>query len=99
MIKKMDKKQVLKKIELNKEKLKEEGVIKIGLFGSILKNKQNKKSDVDILVRFKDISFDRYITVLILLEKILKKKIDLITEGDLRPELRYVKKEAEYAKL
>ena len=95
----MDKKQAIKKIELNKEKLRKEGVTKIGLFGSILNGGQNKKSDIDILVEFRDISFDRYVAVLMLLEKILKKKIDLITESSLRPELAYVKRGAEYAKI
>lgn len=92
-------KQVLKKIEFNKEKLKENGVIKIGLFGSVLKDKQTKKSDIDILIKFKVANFDKYAQVVMILEKVLKKKIDLITESSLRPEMQYVKKEAEYARL
>jgi len=99
VINKINQKQALKRIELNKNKLRENGVIRIGLFGSILQNKFNKKSDIDILIKFKEISFDNYVNVLILLEKILKRKIDLITESSLRPELFYVKKEAKYARI
>ena len=90
---------ILKKIEKNKSKLKDKGVIKIGVFGSVLKGKLTKKSDIDILIEFEDVSFDNYSEVLILLENMFKRKIDLITESSLRPEMAYVKKEAEYVKL
>lgn len=92
----MNKKNVLREIEKNKIKIRELGVKRLGLFGSILKGKQTKKSDVDILVEFRELSFDNYAALIILLEKILKKKVDLITQSSLRPEFAYIKKEAEY---
>ena len=46
----MKKKLILEKIEKNKDKMKKLGVKKIGLFGSFVKGKQHKKSDVDILI-------------------------------------------------
>jgi len=95
----INQKQVLKEIELNKHRLKENGVTKIGIFGSILHKRFNKKSDIDVLIKFKKVSFDNYSEVLILLEKILKRKIDLITESSLRPELNYVKNETKYARI
>lgn len=95
----MNKKEIIKKIELNKDKLKEKGVKKIGLFGSFAKNKQNKKSDIDILVKLNNVSFDNYADLLIILENLLKRKIDLVLENKLRPELKYVKKEAQYARI
>ena len=49
--------------------------------------------------REKKETFDNYAALIILLEKVLKRKIDIITESSLRPELAYVKKEAEYARL
>jgi predicted nucleotidyltransferase len=93
----LNKKKVLKEIEKNKSKIRSLGVKKIGLFGSILKNKQNKRSDIDLLVKFDKPTFDNYAAVLILLEKLFRRKIDLITESSLRPELAYVKREAQYA--
>lgn len=99
MINKLNSKQIIKKIESNKELLKKRSVKKIGLFGSFLKGKQKQKSDVDILIEFKEPTFDNYAEVLILLEKILKKKIDLVTKSSLRPELKYVIKEAEYVRI
>ena len=95
----INKKIILTKIENNKNSIKGFGVKKIGLFGSFAKGKQTKKSDIDILVKFERPSFNNYAALLILLEKILKRKIDLITESSLRPEIAYVKKEAKYARL
>jgi len=93
------KKEIIKTIEENKNKIKNFGVKKIGLFGSYLKNKQTKKSDIDFIVEFNIPSFDNYADLLILLEKIFGKKIDLITFESLRPELNYIKNEVEYARV
>lgn len=71
---------------------------KIGLFGSFLKGKQNKKSDVDIIVKFDKATFDNYMDLKFLLEKLFRKKVDLVTEKSLKPALKYVKKEAIYVK-
>lgn len=84
---------------MNKDKLKKLDVIRIGLFGSVLSGKNGKKSDVDILVKFSKNTFDNYSALIILLEKILRKKVDLITETSLRPELNYVKKGAQYVRI
>lgn len=90
---------ILKRIASEKEKLKEMGVRKIGIFGSYAKNKQKYKSDIDFLVDFRVIDLDRYLYVLNLLEKMFRKKIDLVIESDLKPELKYVKREAKYARI
>ncbi len=95
----MTKIQILRKIESNREMLKKNGVLKIGIFGSILKNKQTKNSDIDLLVKFDSSNFDKYAESLILLERIFNRKIDLVIESSLRPELNYIKEEAEYARL
>jgi len=96
---KLNSKQIIRKIESNKKEIKKKGVKKIGLFGSFLKGKQKPRSDVDILVEFKVVNADNYFELWELLEKILRKKIDLVIESNLRPELNYVKKEAKYVKI
>lgn len=93
------KKMILEQIEKNKKELISRGVKKIGLFGSILKGKQKKESDIDILIKFDNINFDNYSEVLILLENLFKRKVDLIIDSSLRPEMAYVRKEAAYARL
>ena len=64
---------------------KELGVIRIGLFGSFAKEKQMNDSDVDILVELKEPDYHSLIRILIMLEKQLNTKVDLIRKG---PHLR-----------
>jgi len=90
---------IIEKMEQNKEDIRRFDVRKIGVFGSFAKNKQTKKSDIDILVTFGEDTFDNYTGLLLLLEKVLKRKIDLVIEDDIHPEFRYVKKEARYVRL
>jgi uncharacterized protein len=68
-------------------------VREIGIFGSFVRGEQRRKSDVDIIVEFnqgnipgllKFIEMERY------LEKLLRKKVDLVRKGGIRPELRKV---------
>ncbi len=96
---KLTSKKILEMIRKEKDKLKEKGVKKIGLFGSFAKGKQHKKSDIDLLITFDKIDFDNYMNLMFFLEKVLKRKVDLVMEKNLVPELNYVKNETEYVKL
>jgi predicted nucleotidyltransferase len=90
--------EIIAKIE--KDKIKKMGVKKIGIFGSYAKGKQHKKSDIDILVSFNKEDFgEQYFKLLFYLEDLFHKKIDLIPLQNLRKELKYVIKEAQYVKL
>lgn len=91
-------KKIITLIEKNIQVLKKEGVIKIGIFGSFSTGKAVETSDVDIIVKFEDPNFDHYMNVKFFLQNLLKKKIDLVTEDALRPQMKYVLKEAQYAK-
>lgn len=64
-------------------------VKEMGVFGSYVRGEQKKRSDVDILVEFdvvpdllKFIEIERY------LQRLLKKKVDLVRKNALRPELK-----------
>ena len=96
---KLNSERIINQIEQNTQDISKYGVKKIGLFGSFLGKKQRKGSDVDILVSFDNVSFDNYMELKFLLEKLFRRKVDLVIEKDLRPELNYVKKEAKYARL
>ena len=96
---KLNSKKIIETIENNKNKISKYGVKKIGLFGSFVKEKQKPKSDIDIIVNFDKIDFDNYLNLLNFLEKIFEIKIDLVIENDLKPELRYIKKEVRYVKI
>lgn len=73
-------------------------VKKIAFFGSTVKGKQTKKSDIDIIVEFtKPIGFFDFIKLERFLSKILKKKVDLVTKNALKPVIKkVVLKEAVY---
>ena len=57
------------------------------VFGSACTNKFNHKSDIDILISFKEISVekytDNYFTLHYKLEELFDRKIDLLTENSL----------------
>ncbi len=95
----LNSKKIIKKIKEKSKDIKKYKVNKIGLFGSFAKNKQHKKSDIDIIVNFDKETFDNYMDLLFLLEKMFRRKIDLVIEKDIHPELNYVKKEARYVRL
>ena len=57
-------------------------------FGSVCSNQFNEKSDVDVLVSFKDMKTeeyaDNYFALLYLLQDILKRDVDLVTDKSLK---------------
>jgi uncharacterized protein len=89
MNKKLNKKEIIKKIESQKEELKKRGVKKLGLFGSYAKGKENKKSDIDFLVEVKSkLTLSDLSKIQIFLEKNFKKKVDLIEYQCIHPFIR-----------
>ena len=97
---KLTSKKIIQEIEKRKNKLKEKGVKKIGLFGSFLKGKQKKCSDIDLIITLEKENLGKnYFEVLFYLENLFRRKIDLVAIQSLRPELNYVKKEAIYVEI
>ena len=87
---KTDAKNLIFKCILDKKKqLAFYGVKNIGLFGSFVRGDQTPLSDIDILVEFKpeQHTFDNFMEVAFLLEKILGRKVDLITPEALSPHI------------
>ncbi|MEK7665202.1 MAG: nucleotidyltransferase domain-containing protein [Patescibacteria group bacterium] len=62
----------------------------MGVFGSYSRGEQTKKSDIDILIKYKhdDKSYFDLIGLQFELEKILKKKVDLLTYGSVHRRLK-----------
>lgn len=69
----------------------------LGVFGSYSRNDQNENSDIDILVEFESpIGLD-FVSLAEDLEKILNKKVDLVSKGAIKPRLwEYIKKDLTY---
>ncbi len=63
------------------------GVRRLALFGSVVRNEARPGSDVDLLVEFVagQKSFERYLDLADLLERILGHPIDLVTIESLSP--------------
>lgn len=70
--------------------LKRNGVKKAAIFGSYARGDQTKKSDIDILIKYKydNKSYFDLIGLQFELEKILKKKVDLLTYGSVHRRLK-----------
>ncbi|MEK7541139.1 MAG: nucleotidyltransferase family protein [Patescibacteria group bacterium] len=70
--------------------LRKNGVKKAAIFGSYASGEQTKKSDIDILIKYKydDKSYFDLIGLQLELEKILKKKVDLLTYGSVHRRLK-----------
>ena len=82
----MQKEQIIKLLQQKKQILsKEYGIKTLGLFGSYSKNKQNKNSDIDILIEFnKSISLLQYLKLSNILSEYTGKKIDLVMKSAMK---------------
>ncbi|MEK6855833.1 MAG: nucleotidyltransferase domain-containing protein [Nanoarchaeota archaeon] len=83
-----------KKIDEIKKKilpiLKEHRVTRAGIFGSYARGEEKKRSDVDILVEIDDenMSLLGFIGLKNLIEKALRKKVDLVEYALIRKEFK-----------
>ncbi|MBC8469012.1 MAG: nucleotidyltransferase family protein [Planctomycetes bacterium] len=88
--------------QLNKkaEELKQNfSVRSIGLFGSLVRNEADNKSDVDILVDFVKPTFDHYMDLKFYLERLFDRPVDLVIADTVKPRLKpIIDKEVIYAK-
>ena len=64
-------------------------VSEIGIFGSFVRGDQGKRSDIDILVDFYEIpDLLKFIELESYLQKLLRKKVDLVDKQGIRAELK-----------
>lgn len=83
----------------HKEELKEKYKVKeIGIFGSFVKGKQGRRSDIDILVEFEEaIGLFDFMDLEEYLGKLLEAKVDLVSKRALKPRIgEYILKEVVY---
>jgi|AntDeeMinimDraft_5_1070356.scaffolds.fasta_scaffold00299_27 hypothetical protein len=71
------------------ETLKPFEPVKIGIFGSLARNEEGSKSDIDILYTFqKKIGVFTLIGIKQELEEKLKKRVDLVSENHINPKIK-----------
>jgi predicted nucleotidyltransferase len=89
-------KEILKRFKpVLREKFK---VKEIGIFGSYVRGEESEESDVDILVEFSEPIGWEFIDLVEFLEKILGRKVDLVTVRALKPQIKdKILKEVVYA--
>ena len=87
-------------IKQHKQELESKFKVKeIGVFGSYVRNEQRNRSDIDILVEFKEpIGLFEFIELEEYLERLLEAKIDLVSKKALKPRIgEYIMREVVYA--
>ncbi len=86
----MDKDLVLMRLKEVESVLKSEfRVVFLALFGSTARGTAAEGSDVDLVVSFKGkADFDTYMDLKFFLEDLFGRKVDLVTQNAIRPEMR-----------
>ena len=95
----MDKTEIINAMRSSKPEMEAHyGVQRLGLFGSYVKGRQRKKSDIDILVSFnRDIDLFDFLDLREFLESRLSAKVDLVMESALKPAIgKRILAEVEY---
>ena len=79
---------ILSEMKQQKRELQNLGIVRIGLFGSYVREEQSEKSDIDILIEFEPEkeNFDNYMSVYDILENLfINEKIEIVTKNGLSP--------------
>ena len=79
---------ILSEMKQQKRELQNLGIVRIGLFGSYVREEQSEKSDIDILIEFKpeEENFDNYMSVYDILENLFRnEKVEIVTKNGLSP--------------
>ena len=87
----MTRQQVIGILQTHREELRQLGVKKISLFGSVARDSIESQSDADLIVEFSETTYRRFVALKAFLESILGRKVDLLTpaavEGRLKAEI------------
>lgn len=90
----LTKEEIINLLNKHKEELKKYKVKKIGLFGSFVKGEQNTKSDIDFVVEFEEPIFENFIGLSNFLEKLFKRKVDILTPAGIESiRVKHIKQE------
>ena len=81
----------------NRKTLREYGVKRIGLFGSYVRWTATAANDIDFFVELERLTFCDYMGLVLFLEDLFEKEVDLITPTSIEPPLKpYIEKDLEY---
>ena len=82
--------EIISKLRLEKKNLYDKyRVTRLGVFGSFVRGEETPDSDIDILVEYAEVpGMIEFLKTEEYLETILNRKIDLVRENAIRPELK-----------
>jgi uncharacterized protein len=86
--KELNKQEILSRLAENSALLRKFHVSRIGLFGSYARQEQKKRSDIDLLVEFDAATFDNFMNLVFAMERLFRKKIDLVMQESLSPYIK-----------
>jgi uncharacterized protein len=83
----LSREQAIERLRAAEPEIRELGVRRLALFGSVLRNEARPDSDVDVLVEFEpdQKTFDRFLALVDLLERQLEHRVELVTTDALSP--------------
>jgi predicted nucleotidyltransferase len=84
----MTRRQVIEILQAHQDELRQFGVKKISLFGSVARESAESRSDVDMVVEFSEITYRRFIALKSFLESILSRRVDLLTPAAVQGRLK-----------
>ena len=91
MVKTIDKEQVIAMLRAHERELKEAGIVRIRVFGSVARGDASEASDVDLVAQFDDakpISLIGLVRIENQLSDLLGHKVDLVQERSLKARIR-----------
>ena len=80
--------QILDLVRSHRQELRALGVRRLGLFGSAARGEATDSSDLDFLVELDCKTFDNYMGVKELLERLFGRRVDLVVAEALKPQLK-----------
>ncbi len=80
--------EIVEIIKKHQNEIKEFGVRKFGIFGSVVRGEETKESDLDILVQLEKETFRSYMGLKFFLEDLFNRKVDLVLNTAIKESLR-----------
>lgn len=84
----MNREEILKELEENRDTIRGFGVRRLGIFGSYARGEQREASDMDFLVEFDDATLQNYLDLKDFLEHLFQCPVDLVFADTVKPRLR-----------
>lgn len=86
----------------NRNQIRQYGISRLGLFGSVIRGEEKENSDIDLIAEFQPgmKNYDNFINLCFFLEDKLGREVDLLTPEGISPIIRSkIEREIEYVEI